>query len=185
MAAKPRFTQARSRRLKRFRRRTRGSRCVRKPTYRQGRLKKMMQADDDVGRIATPALDLVGRSLELFAAELVRKAAAMAANDSSAGKQALTATHIKQCVESDSLYDFLRTTVNELPAPAPKRARSASGALSAPKRSAKSGAPSSVDTATTSSSAAATVAGSADAAVAAAAEQYRPLADVDDDYDAE
>lgn len=42
---------------------------------------------------ACAQLCTAGRSLELFAAELVRKAAAVAANDSE-GKHALTASHM-------------------------------------------------------------------------------------------
>lgn len=87
----------------------------------------------------------------------------------------------KKCVESEALYDFLRATVNKLPAPAPKRARSASGASRAPKRGGPSGESSTADAA----AAAAGAAGGSDVPAALAAEQYRPLADVDDDYDAE
>jgi len=131
----------------------------------------MMQSDDAVGRVAAPTLVIMSKSLELFATELIGKAAALAAEDDTA--KTLQPSHIKRCVESEDLFDFLCSTVDEVPAQAPKRARpaAASGA-------AKRGRPPKVSSATTAATS------SEDAASGGSvpyAGEFR--VDVDDDYD--
>lgn len=122
-----------------------------------------------------------GRSLELFAAELVTKAAAIAEKDNDVRKT-LSAAHIKKCVETDPLFDFLRATVQQVPIALPqKRARAPSDA-GAPKRSKTADGVEGADGQGKGAS------GDGDGSVAsqlAVASNYRPLADCDDDYDAE
>ncbi len=61
------------------------------------------------------------KALELFAAELVSKASAVAQNEHA---KILQPSHIKACVETDDELSFLRDTVAKTPAPqAPKRKR--------------------------------------------------------------
>ena len=145
-----------------------------KPKFAPGRIKKMMQEDDEIGRVAAAALPVVGKSIESFARDLITKAAAISEKDEDA-KKTLAAAHIKQCVEAEPLFDFLRATVQKAPAAQPpKRARAPSGS-GMPKRSKKSAAASGEGT-------------SSDGTVAAqlaVASDYRPLTGDDDDYDAE
>ena len=145
---------------------------------------------------ATRRFSPAGKALELFASELLAKASALAAKEDAA-KSTLQASHMcaapksrtraisnaadacrgpldrsKSCVDSESLFDFLRGTVNEVPAAPPKRA-CASSSSSAPKRKAVAGGAEAAPSATTGAELPVPFAG-----------DYRPLADEDDDYDA-
>ncbi|KAF6252925.1 histone-fold-containing protein [Scenedesmus sp. NREL 46B-D3] len=93
------------------------------------RIKKMMQTDDDVGKIAQATPVMIARAMELFLQRLCNNAA-----DVAAGRKAktLTTSHLKAYVSSDELMDFLHDTVSkapDLPAdgepeqPKPKRQR--------------------------------------------------------------
>jgi hypothetical protein len=88
----------------------------------------------------------------------------------------------KRCVEEDSLYDFLRDSVNEVPAQAAKRPRSGSGAASQAPRPKKASA-----AASSSASTGGTSAPEVSTLGHIPAYDYRPqlAADWDDDYDAE
>ena len=129
-----------------------------------------MQLDEDVGRIAKPALSLAGSALEHFVADLVGKSAVVA-QQSKAGL--LDRSHIKQCVESDALFDFLKGTVsNAAAAPPPKRRRSA------PK-------PKAADALGLGGPATASHCDALSEPALHFADEYRPLQDCEDDYDAD
>ena len=89
------------------------------------------------------------------------------------------------------MFDFLKATVHETHAAPAKRARAASGAPRSAKRVASGGMPPTGEAGGGSSSGAPGAAAAAaehepDAAASLAlAADYRPLADADDDYDAE
>ena len=51
------------------------------PRFAAARIKKLMQADDDVGRISASVPPLVSRCVELFAEELIDEAAAVAQSE--------------------------------------------------------------------------------------------------------
>jgi hypothetical protein len=85
----------------------------------------------------------------------------------------------KQCVESEELFDFLRDTVNAAPTQAPKRARVGSASHA---RKAKQPAGSSASAPGTASG---SVDGGGGLPSVAFAGDHRPLADMDDDYDAD
>ncbi|WIA28006.1 hypothetical protein OEZ86_010594 [Tetradesmus obliquus] len=96
------------------------------------RIKKMMQTDEDVGKIAQATPVMIARAMELFLQRLCNNAA-----DVAAGRKAktLTTSHLKAYVSSDELMDFLQDTVSkapDLPAqgeseqPKPKRQRTES-----------------------------------------------------------
>ena len=80
-----------------------------------------------------------------------------------------------RCVQSEPLFDFLRSSLDAAPAPPQKRARSAGSGASAPSRKAAAAANAAADAA------------AADAATEALAGDYRPMAVAaeDDDYDAD
>ena len=142
-----------------------------KPRFPAARLKKMMQSDDDVGRIAPGVMPLVSQSIELFVTDLLQKSAAAATAENESTTKTITAAHLKQCVESEPLFDFLKTTVRATHAPPAKRARTAGGGGAR-------------KTATADSTAAA-AAGAASVSDVAFAAEHRPLAAEDDDYDAD
>ncbi|KAF2634744.1 histone-fold-containing protein [Massarina eburnea CBS 473.64] len=82
------------------------------------RIKRIMQADDDVGKVAQVTPVVVSKALELFMISLVTKAAAEAKARSS---KRVGAVHLKQAVTKDEQFDFLNDIVSKVAdAPADK-----------------------------------------------------------------
>jgi hypothetical protein len=75
------------------------------------RIKRIMQADDDVGKVAQVTPVVVSKALELFMISLVTKAAseAKARNSKRVG-----AAHLKQAVTKDEQFDFLSDIVSKV-----------------------------------------------------------------------
>ncbi|KAF2714755.1 histone-fold-containing protein [Pleomassaria siparia CBS 279.74] len=68
------------------------------------RIKRIMQADDDVGKVAQVTPVVVSKALELFMISLVTKAAAEAKARNS---KRVGAGHLKQAITKDEQFDFL------------------------------------------------------------------------------
>lgn len=91
-----------------------------KTKFPVARIKRIMQADDDVGKVAQVTPVVVSKALELFMISLVTKAAAEAKSRSS---KRVSAVHLKQAVTKDEQFDFLSEIVSkvaEAPAAAEK-----------------------------------------------------------------
>ncbi|KAL1543998.1 dr1-associated corepressor-like [Salvia divinorum] len=73
------------------------------------RIKKIMQADEDVGKIAMAVPLLV--SLELFLQDLCNRTYEVTKER---GAKTLNSMHLKQCVQSFDMFDFLRDTVHKV-----------------------------------------------------------------------
>ncbi|KAI4126225.1 MAG: hypothetical protein LQ338_003849 [Usnochroma carphineum] len=83
------------------------------------RIKRIMQADEDVGKVAQVTPTAVSKALELFMISIVTKAANEAKAKSS---KRVTAAHLKRAVEKDEQLDFLAEIISKVPdAPAPKK----------------------------------------------------------------
>ncbi|KAL8717209.1 MAG: hypothetical protein Q9225_005529 [Loekoesia sp. 1 TL-2023] len=83
------------------------------------RIKRIMQADEDVGKVAQVTPTAVSKALELFMISVVTKAANEAKAKSS---KRVTAAHLKQAVEKDEQLDFLAEIISKVPdAPASKK----------------------------------------------------------------
>ncbi|KAL8732094.1 MAG: hypothetical protein Q9166_003048 [cf. Caloplaca sp. 2 TL-2023] len=83
------------------------------------RIKRIMQADEDIGKVAQVTPIAVSKALELFMISVVTKAANEAKSRSS---KRVTAAHLKNAVEKDEQFDFLAEIVSKVPdAPAPKK----------------------------------------------------------------
>ncbi|KAF2144238.1 uncharacterized protein K452DRAFT_285485 [Aplosporella prunicola CBS 121167] len=88
-----------------------------KTKFPAARIKRIMQADEDVGKVAQVTPHVVAKALELFMISLVTKAANEAKNRSS---KRVSAAHLKQAVLQDEHFDFLNDIVNKVSdAPAP------------------------------------------------------------------
>lgn len=76
------------------------------------RIKKIMQTDEDVGKVAQPVPVIISRALELFVENLLKKA-----NDitSQRGARTLTPSHLKMCIKSEKRFDFLKELVSTVP----------------------------------------------------------------------
>jgi len=76
------------------------------------RIKKIMQSDEEVGKVSKFAPVLISKSLELFLQDLLTQSAAV--TQAKHGKT-VTAAHIKQCVMSTAAFDFLTDIVKDIP----------------------------------------------------------------------
>merc|ERR1712000_511277 len=84
------------------------------------RIKRIMQADEEVGKVAQQTPIAVGKALELFMSQLVTKSAEIAR---AKGTKRVTAPMLKHVVENDPQWDFPR----RLLAKCPSRRRRARG----------------------------------------------------------
>ena len=72
------------------------------------RIKRIMQADEEVGKVAQQTPIAVGKALELFMVQLVTKSAEVAKEKNS---KRISAQMLKQAVESANEWDFLQEIV--------------------------------------------------------------------------
>lgn len=75
------------------------------------RIKRIMQADEEVGKVAQQTPIAVGKALEMFMIHIVTKSAEVAKEKNS---KRVTAAMLKQVVESDEQWDFLREIVRKV-----------------------------------------------------------------------
>ncbi|ELT94656.1 hypothetical protein CAPTEDRAFT_31266, partial [Capitella teleta] len=76
------------------------------------RIKKIMQTDEDVGKVAAAVPVIISRALELFIQSLIVKA-----SETTRAKHAktLSSSHIKQTIQSEKQFDFLKDLVASIP----------------------------------------------------------------------
>ncbi|KAI1353117.1 hypothetical protein F5Y01DRAFT_68538 [Xylaria sp. FL0043] len=72
------------------------------------RIKRIMQADEEVGKVAQQTPIAVGKALELFMVQLVHKSAEVAKEKNS---KRITAPMLKVAIDSTTEWDFLREIV--------------------------------------------------------------------------
>ncbi|KAM8915415.1 dr1-associated corepressor isoform 2-T3 [Spinachia spinachia] len=82
------------------------------------RIKKIMQMDPEVGRIATAVPVIISRAVEIFLKSLLTEICAITRSKRSA---AVSVAHIKQCVESEKLFHFLEDVVERAPSAAGRK----------------------------------------------------------------
>jgi histone H3/H4 len=75
------------------------------------RIKRIMQADEEVGKVAQVTPVAVSKALELFMIALVSGAAEKAKEK---GGKRVTAQHLKMVVEGDEQFDFLNEIVGKV-----------------------------------------------------------------------
>lgn len=75
-----------------------------KTKFPTARIKRIMQADEEVGKVAQQTPIAVGKALELFMVQLVRKSAEVAKEKNS---KRITAPMLKQAIGSATQWDFL------------------------------------------------------------------------------
>ncbi|XP_054710850.1 dr1-associated corepressor-like [Uloborus diversus] len=76
------------------------------------RIKKIMQTDEEIGKVAAAVPVIISRALELFVESLVTKASLIT---KSRNAKTLTPSHLKSCVLADSNLEFLRELVSSIP----------------------------------------------------------------------
>ncbi|KAG9242956.1 putative DNA polymerase epsilon subunit C [Calycina marina] len=82
-----------------------------KTKFPVARIKRIMQADEEVGKVAQVTPVAVNKALELFMIALVTGAAAKAREK---GGKRVTAQHLKAVVEGDEQFDFLGDIVGRV-----------------------------------------------------------------------
>ncbi|KAK4231577.1 putative DNA polymerase epsilon subunit C [Podospora fimiseda] len=82
-----------------------------KTKFPTARIKRIMQADEEVGKVAQQTPIAVGKALEMFMIALVTKSADVAREKNS---KRVSAQMLKQVVESDEQWDFLREIVGKV-----------------------------------------------------------------------
>ncbi|KAJ5083881.1 hypothetical protein NUU61_008460 [Penicillium alfredii] len=83
-----------------------------KTKFPVARIKRIMQADEDVGKVAQVTPIAVSKALELFMISLVTKAAQEAKDRNS---KRVTASHLKHAVANDEVLDFLADIISKVP----------------------------------------------------------------------
>ncbi|CAD5123894.1 DgyrCDS12201 [Dimorphilus gyrociliatus] len=76
------------------------------------RIKKIMQTDDDIGKVAAIVPVVISRALELFIDGLVKKSYEQT---KSRNAKTLTTSHIKQVIHEEKGFDFLKDLVQNVP----------------------------------------------------------------------
>lgn len=71
-----------------------------------------MQADEEVGKIAQAVPVIISRTLELFVESLLTKSSSIT---NSRNAKTLSPSHLKQCIMSESRFDFLKDLVKSIP----------------------------------------------------------------------
>ena len=69
------------------------------------RIKRIMQADEEVGKVAQSTPIAVGKALELFMIQLVTKSADLSRQK---GSKRVSSQHLREVIEGDDQWDFLR-----------------------------------------------------------------------------
>ncbi|KAI9622128.1 hypothetical protein KEM48_007441 [Puccinia striiformis f. sp. tritici PST-130] len=78
------------------------------------RIKKIMQADEDVGKVAQATPLLVSKAVEMFMQSLVEAAVTEAQQR---GSRKVQAYHLKQAIQITPAFDFLKDIVAKIPDP--------------------------------------------------------------------
>lgn len=81
-----------------------------KTHFPAARIKKIMQSDEDIGKVAQATPIIVGRALECFMINLLSMSIKEAKKN---GVKRINATHIKSAVENTENFDFLIDAVDK------------------------------------------------------------------------
>ncbi|XP_017277585.1 dr1-associated corepressor [Kryptolebias marmoratus] len=76
------------------------------------RIKKIMQTDEEIGKVAAAVPVIISRALELFLESLLTKACHVT---QSRNAKTMTMSHLKQCIELEQQFDFLKDLVATVP----------------------------------------------------------------------
>lgn len=93
--------------------------CKLNTSFPVARIKRIMQADEDIGKVAQVTPTVVSRALELFMIKLISAAATQAKGTSqggpSKGPRRVLAQHLKKAIVADEKFDFLNEIVGKVP----------------------------------------------------------------------
>ncbi|RKP33902.1 histone-fold-containing protein, partial [Dimargaris cristalligena] len=76
------------------------------------RIKKIMQMDEDVGKMAQATPVLVAKSLEMFMQSLIDRSCEETRFRNS---KRMSSAHLKRCINANEQFDFLKDVVAAVP----------------------------------------------------------------------
>ncbi|KAI9252836.1 histone-fold-containing protein [Phascolomyces articulosus] len=85
-----------------------------KTKFPVARIKKIMQLDEDVGKVAQATPVLISKALELFMQSLIDQACQETRQRNA---KRLSAAHLKKTIETVEQFDFLKDVVANIPDP--------------------------------------------------------------------
>ncbi|CCG81369.1 DNA polymerase epsilon subunit C [Taphrina deformans PYCC 5710] len=85
-----------------------------KSRFPVARIKKIMQADEDVGKVAQVVPVIISKAVELFMASLIQEASRHA---SETGHKRVVPGHLRMAIKSNTMFDFLEQHVEKIPDP--------------------------------------------------------------------
>nr|XP_026692485.1 uncharacterized protein LOC100186645 [Ciona intestinalis] len=76
------------------------------------RIKKIMQTDEEIGKVSAAVPVLISKCLEMFLASILQHT-----GEVTKGKHAKTmsTSHLRECIQTVSMFDFLKDVVNSIP----------------------------------------------------------------------
>ncbi|XP_016996543.3 dr1-associated corepressor [Drosophila takahashii] len=77
-----------------------------------GRIKKIMQSDEEIGKVAQAVPVIISRTLELFVESLLTKTLRIT---NARNAKTLSPSHMRQCIVSEKRFDFLKELVRNIP----------------------------------------------------------------------
>ncbi|AOA62268.1 NC2 transcription regulator complex subunit [Komagataella phaffii CBS 7435] len=83
-----------------------------KTHFPSARIKKLMQSDDDIGKVAQATPVVVGRALELFLCSLVDKSLEVARES---GSRRIQPAHLRKAVAENEQFDFCQSILDGEP----------------------------------------------------------------------
>jgi len=78
------------------------------------RIKKIMQKDEEVGKVAQATPIVISKALELFLAMIIEESSKVTV---ARGAKKVEAYHLKHAVETTEIFDFLKEIVESVPDP--------------------------------------------------------------------
>lgn len=91
---------------------------VLKTSFPVARIKRIMQADEDIGKVAQVTPHVVSRALELFMIKLITASSEQARGTGGAnakGPKRVLVQHMKKAIQADDKFDFLAEIVSKIP----------------------------------------------------------------------
>merc|ERR1739838_368010 len=76
------------------------------------RIKKIMQTDEEIGKVAAAVPVVISKCIELFIVGLLKKTGEVT---SSRKAKAVSTSHLKECIQKEKTYDFLTSLVENEP----------------------------------------------------------------------
>nr|POF17103.1 dna polymerase epsilon subunit c [Quercus suber] len=113
---------------------------VLKTQFPVARIKRIMQADEDIGKVAQVTPHVVSRALELFMIKLITASAEQAESTGGAGsgkgQKRILCQHMKRAIMATDTFDFLHEIAGKVP-DAPSKAKKEAGSDSEEAKPAK------------------------------------------------